>query len=30
MADKRYWRDHDPEIARIVSEGFKRLYPERD
>lgn len=30
MADKRYWRDHDPEIVRIVSEGFKRLYPDRD
>ncbi len=30
MADKRYWRDHDPEIVRIVSEGFKRLYPDRE
>ncbi|MCA3263003.1 MAG: hypothetical protein ING44_13755 [Telmatospirillum sp.] len=30
MADKRYWRDHDPELVRIVSEGFKRLYPDRD
>jgi hypothetical protein len=30
MADKRYWRDHDPEIVRVVSEGFKRLYPERE
>lgn len=30
MADKRYWRDHDPEIVRIVSEGFKHLYPDRD
>jgi hypothetical protein len=30
MADKRYWRDHDPEIARVVSEGFRRLYPDRD
>lgn len=29
MADKRYWRDHDPAIARAVSEGFRRLYPER-
>jgi hypothetical protein len=27
MADKRYWRDHDPEIVRVVQEGFKRLYP---
>lgn len=30
MADKRYWRDHDPEIVRAVSEGFRRLYPDRD
>ncbi len=30
MADRRYWRDHDPEIARVVSEGFRRLYPDRD
>jgi len=30
MADKRYWRDHDPEIVRVVQEGFKRLYPNRD
>lgn len=30
MADKRYWRDHDPEIARAVSEGFRRLYPDRE
>jgi hypothetical protein len=29
MADKRYWRDHDPEIVRIVAEGFKRLYPDK-
>jgi hypothetical protein len=28
MADKRYWRDHDPEIVRAVTEGFKRLYPD--
>lgn len=30
MADKRYWRDHDPEIVRVVQEGFKRLYPNGD
>ncbi|MBI1243605.1 MAG: hypothetical protein GC202_01240 [Alphaproteobacteria bacterium] len=30
MADKRYWRDHDPEVARVVSEGFRRLYPDRE
>ncbi|MBI3504029.1 MAG: hypothetical protein HY059_04250 [Proteobacteria bacterium] len=30
MSDKRYWRDHDPAIVRAVSEGFKRLYPERE
>jgi chromosome segregation ATPase len=24
----RYWRDGDPALARIVSEGFKRLYPD--
>jgi hypothetical protein len=29
MADKRYWRDHDPEIVRTVAEGFKRLYPDQ-
>jgi chromosome segregation ATPase len=25
--DPRYWRDGDPELARFVSKGFKRLYP---
>jgi hypothetical protein len=30
MSDKRYWRDHDPAIVRAVSEGFKRLYPDRE
>jgi hypothetical protein len=30
MSDKRYWRDHDPAIVRAVTEGFKRLYPERE
>ena len=30
MADKRYWRDHDPEIVRTVAEGFKRLYPDKE
>ncbi|MCM0019392.1 MAG: hypothetical protein NBV67_05310 [Tagaea sp.] len=29
MKDKRYWKDRDPEIVRIVTEGFERLYPER-
>jgi hypothetical protein len=29
MKDKRYWRDRDPEIVRIVTEGFERLYPEK-
>lgn len=27
MKDKRYWKDRDPELVRIVSEGFERLYP---
>jgi hypothetical protein len=30
MADKRYGRDHDPAVVRAVSEGFKRLYPDRE
>lgn len=25
--DPRYWRDGDPALARFVSEGLKRLYP---
>ena len=27
MKDKRYWKDRDPELVRIVTEGFERLYP---
>jgi hypothetical protein len=30
MADRRYWRDHDPAVARAVAEGFRRLYPEKE
>ncbi|MBL8831344.1 MAG: hypothetical protein JNL71_03055 [Rhodospirillales bacterium] len=30
MSDRRYWRDHDPAVVRAVSEGFKRLYPDRE
>lgn len=26
--DPRYWRDGDPGLARFVSDGFKRLYPD--
>jgi chromosome segregation ATPase len=26
--DPRYWRDGDPALARFVSDGFKRLYPD--
>ena len=26
--DPRYWRDGDPALARLVSDGFKRLYPD--
>ena len=26
--DPRYWRDGEPQLARYVTEGFKRLYPE--
>lgn len=26
--DPRYWRDGDPALARFVSGGFKRLYPD--
>jgi hypothetical protein len=28
MNDPKYWRDHDPVLARKVQEGFKRLYPD--
>lgn len=27
MNSPKYWRDHDPALARKVQEGFKRLYP---
>lgn len=27
MNDPRYWRDHDPALARKVQQGFKQLYP---
>ena len=27
MKDKRYWKDRDPDLVRIVTEGFERLYP---
>jgi hypothetical protein len=26
--DPRYWRDGDLALARLVSDGFKRLYPD--
>ena len=26
--DPRYWRDGDPALARFVSDGFKRLFPD--
>jgi hypothetical protein len=26
--DPRYWRDGDPALAKYVSDGFKRLYPD--
>jgi hypothetical protein len=29
MEDPRYWRDHDPAIFNRVSEGFRRLYPDK-
>ncbi len=29
MEDPRYWRDHDPSIFNRVSEGFRRLYPDK-
>ncbi len=28
IADPRYWRDGDPDLAAFVSEGFKRIYPD--
>ena len=28
MRDPRYWRDHDGELVRRVTDGFRRLYPE--
>ncbi len=27
MRDPRYWRDHDGELVRRVTDGFRRLYP---
>ena len=29
MADPRYWRERDPSFVAQVSDGFKRLYPNR-
>lgn len=29
MRDPRYWRDRDPALVARVTEGFRRLYPER-
>lgn len=26
--DPRYWLDGDPALARVVGDGFKRLYPD--
>lgn len=26
MRDPRYWRDQDPELQRLVRDGFTRLY----
>lgn len=28
MRDPRYWRDHDGDLVRRVTDGFRRLYPE--
>lgn len=27
MRDPRYWRDHDPEFVKEITDGFRRLYP---
>ena len=27
MRDPRYWRDHDGDLVKRVTEGFRRLYP---
>jgi hypothetical protein len=29
MRDPKYWRDKDPSVVTKVTEGFRRLYPER-
>lgn len=29
MRDPRYWRDRDPALVARVTDGFRRLYPER-
>jgi hypothetical protein len=29
MRDPRYWRDRDPSLVARVTEGFRRLYPDR-
>lgn len=29
MKSEKYWREKDPETLRRVTEGFKRLYPEK-
>ncbi|CAK0760580.1 conserved hypothetical protein [uncultured Gammaproteobacteria bacterium] len=29
MRDPRYWRDRNPEVVAKVTDGFRRLYPDR-
>lgn len=30
MRDPRYWRDRDPALLAKVTEGFRRMYPDRE
>lgn len=27
MREPRYWRDRDPELVKVIIDGFRRLYP---
>lgn len=29
MKDPRYWRDHEPNYVNKITEGFKKLYPDK-
>lgn len=29
IRDPRYWRDRDPKLMKTVSQGYKRLYPDK-